>query len=93
MQLRQILANKIQVFVTDWYGVHHFKDWQDEPLEPSKTYYLIEFEKEHIDVVKFEDLHVYLDLPRGTQENKIMDCLDSYYLDWSIEVSTGEEEK
>lgn len=93
MQLRQALADKILVFVSDWYGVHHFVDWQSELLEPAKTYCLIEFEKEHIDVVKLEDLHVYLDLPRGTEESRIIDCLDSYYPeDWSIEVSTGEAE-
>lgn len=91
MQLRQVLADKILVFVSDWYGVHHFVDWQSELLEPAKTYYLIEFEHQHIDVVAFEDLHVYLDLPRGTQENKIIDFLDSYYPEgWSIETATGE---
>lgn len=92
MWLKNILANDVQIFVSDWYGVHHFVDWQDEPLEPAKTYYLIEFEHQHVDVVAFEDLCVYLDLPRNTDENKIVDCLDSYYPDgWEIETATGEE--
>lgn len=84
------MQTTIKPMIADWYDVKHFEDWQHETVKPGEEYYLIEYEKEHIDVVPVNDIRTYLDLEKETSESEVLDELDNQFAGWSTDVATGE---
>lgn len=85
------MQTTIKPMIADWYDAKHFEDWQHETVKPGEEYYLIEYVKEHIDVVSVGDIRTYLDLEKEASESELLDELDNQFLGWSTETATGKE--